>query len=69
MRAIFKQKKHLIALLMLATAAGVPRAGVAVTTKPRSRPAPLPPRLTDEEAAAHAAFVATMGGAAIWLKG
>ena len=55
--------------LMLATAAGIPKAGVAVITKPRSRPAPLPPRLTDEEAAAHAAFVATMGGAAIWLKG
>ncbi len=36
--------------------------------RPRSRPEPLPPRLTDEEAAAHAAFVAKLGEAAIWLK-
>jgi DNA polymerase-3 subunit epsilon len=34
----------------------------------RPRPAPLPPRLTDEESAAHAAFVAKMGDAAIWAK-
>ena len=36
---------------------------------PSTRPAPLPPRLTDEEASAHAAFVATLGEGAIWLKG
>lgn len=34
----------------------------------RPRPAPLSPRLTDEESAAHAAFVAKMGDAAIWAK-
>ena len=30
------------------------------------RPQPLPPRVTDEERAAHQAFVATLGDAAIW---
>ncbi len=39
------------------------------TTKPKGRPTPLPPRLTEDEAAAHAAFVARMGVAAIWAKG
>ena len=32
------------------------------------RPQPLPPRVTDEERAAHRAFVATLGEAAIWRK-
>jgi DNA polymerase III subunit epsilon len=32
------------------------------------RPQPLAPRLTDAEAAAHAAFVATLGDAPVWLK-
>ena len=36
--------------------------------RPMPRPIPLPPRLTDTETAAHAAFVAQMGDAAIWLK-
>lgn len=36
--------------------------------RPRPRPTPLPPRLTDDESAAHAAFVAKMGDAAIWSK-
>ena len=36
--------------------------------RPRPRPAPLPPRLTEEEAAAHAALVAKMGDGAIWKK-
>lgn len=39
------------------------------TTKPKGRPTPLPPRLTEDEAAAHAAFVERMGVAAIWAKG
>ena len=34
------------------------------TPPPRSRP--LPPRLTEEEAAAHAAFVEELGDAALW---
>jgi DNA polymerase III subunit epsilon len=36
--------------------------------RPRPRPTPLAPRLTEAEAAAHAAFVAGMGDSAIWLK-
>jgi len=32
----------------------------------RERPAPLAPRITDEDRAAHRAFVATLGGSAIW---
>lgn len=34
----------------------------------RQRPAPLPPRLTAEERASHAAFIAQMGESAVWLK-
>lgn len=36
--------------------------------RPRPRPTPLPSRLTEAEAAAHAAFVGKLGDAAIWLK-
>jgi DNA polymerase-3 subunit epsilon len=36
--------------------------------RPRPRPVPLPPRLTEAEVAAHAAFVAKLGDAAIWKK-
>lgn len=36
--------------------------------RPRPRPVPLPPRISDAEAAAHAAFVEKLGAAAIWLK-
>lgn len=32
------------------------------------RPVPLPPRITDEERAAHAALVASLGEDAVWLK-
>ncbi|MXQ08242.1 DNA polymerase III subunit epsilon [Alphaproteobacteria bacterium GH1-50] len=32
------------------------------------RPEPLPPRLTEEERAAHDAFIAKMGDAALWKK-
>jgi DNA polymerase-3 subunit epsilon len=32
----------------------------------RERPTPLPPRLTDEERAAHRRFIATLGEHAIW---
>lgn len=34
--------------------------------RPHPRPAPLPPRITDAEAAAHAAFVERLGDAAVW---
>lgn len=37
--------------------------------RPRPRPGPLPPRLTPDEAAAHAAFVENMGDAALWPSG
>lgn len=36
--------------------------------RPRPRPVALPSRLTETEAADHAAFVAKMGDAALWLK-
>lgn len=36
--------------------------------RPRPRPAPLPARISVEEEAAHAAFVAKLGDAAIWKK-
>ncbi|RWR32913.1 DNA polymerase III subunit epsilon [Sinirhodobacter populi] len=36
--------------------------------RPRPRPVPLPPRLTEEEAQAHEAFVAKLGENAIWLR-
>jgi DNA polymerase-3 subunit epsilon len=32
----------------------------------RIRPAPLPPRITDEERTAHLAFIATLGDSAVW---
>lgn len=36
--------------------------------RPRPRPTPLPPRVTEDEAARHAAFVADLGQAAIWNR-
>ncbi|WP_093991473.1 DNA polymerase III subunit epsilon [Flavimaricola marinus] len=36
--------------------------------RPRPRPQPLPSRLTEEEAAAHAEFVAKLGDDAVWTK-
>ncbi|WP_102223920.1 DNA polymerase III subunit epsilon [Acidimangrovimonas sediminis] len=36
--------------------------------RPKLRPTPLPSRITDEEAAAHAAFVDKLGDGAIWKK-
>ena len=38
------------------------------TWRPGARPAPLASRLTDEEAAAHSAFVAKLGDDAVWSK-
>lgn len=40
----------------------------ATAARPRARPSPLPSRLTEAESAAHTAFVARMGDAAIWAK-
>ncbi len=42
--------------------------GVVDDWRPRPRPEPLPSRLTEDEAAAHAAFVAKLGDGAIWAK-
>ena len=36
--------------------------------RPRLRPRSLPPRITEEEAAAHAAFVAGLGDGALWSR-
>lgn len=41
--------------------------GPARRVAARRRPEPLPPRITEAEIAAHAAFVAGLGEAAIWL--
>lgn len=43
-------------------------AGALETSAARRRPQPLPPRLTDAERAAHAAFVATFGDKALWAE-
>lgn len=42
--------------------------GAATRRRIDRRPSPLPPRITDEERAAHEAFVAALGPSAIWLK-
>lgn len=42
--------------------------GTSEAVRPKQRPHPLPPRLTDEEKAAHAAFVDGMGENALWSK-
>ncbi|MDX8349192.1 DNA polymerase III subunit epsilon [Cognatiyoonia sp. IB215446] len=53
----------------LSSAAQVTSDGVAEDAwRPTKRPTPLPSRLTDEEAAAHAAFVAELGDDAVWKK-
>jgi DNA polymerase-3 subunit epsilon len=44
------------------------RAGEAGPWRPRPRPVPLPSRLTEAEEAAHAAFVASLGDGALWLR-
>lgn len=36
--------------------------------RPQPRPAPLPPRITEAEAAAHEAFVAKLGDTALWRR-
>jgi DNA polymerase III subunit epsilon len=46
------------------TAAPVRIAGEPIVL--RARPVPLPPRLTEEERAAHRRFIATLGESAIW---
>ena len=36
--------------------------------RPQPRPTPLPPRITEKEAAAHAEFIDKMGDGALWNK-
>lgn len=55
--------------LVLSSAAPAPAknaSGELTTWRPRPRPEPLPPRITEEELAAHAAMVGKLGDAAIW---
>ena len=52
----------------LSTMPGEASNGGAQPWAPRPRPTPLPSRLTAEEAAAHADFVAQLGDDALWLK-
>jgi DNA polymerase-3 subunit epsilon len=57
--------------LVLAGAAAAPRAGEggpASDWRPRPRATALPPRITEEEAAAHEAFVAKLGAAPVWKQ-
>lgn len=55
---------------VLATAAAQTAAHQRATQAGRAkvRPSPLAPRLTEEEQAAHQAFLAKMGDASVWLK-
>lgn len=41
---------------------------VDASWRPRPRPQPLPPRITEDEAAAHAGFVAALGDGALWSR-
>ncbi len=54
--------------LGLVTAGSVSAAARAAARIVRPRPEPLAPRLTAADLEAHAAFVATLGEAAIWLR-
>ena len=42
--------------------------GAGEQWRPHARPAPLPPRITEAEAEAHASFVAKLGDSAIWKR-
>ncbi len=53
--------------LVLDAAAAAAASTTIVVRERRLRPAPLPPRLSEEERAAHATFVATLGAEALWV--
>ncbi|AMY71743.1 DNA polymerase III subunit epsilon [Frigidibacter mobilis] len=55
-------------LVLSSAPAPKPGAQPVEAWRPRARPVPLPPRLTEAEAEAHAAFVAGLGDAAIWRR-
>lgn len=53
--------------LVLSASSGSGASGQAVEAwRPMPRPEPLPPRITEEERAAHQAFVDKLGDAALW---
>lgn len=54
--------------LVLGAATGQTQGETTTGWTPRPRPNPLPARLSDQEKAAHAAFVGKMGGDAIWNR-
>lgn len=54
--------------LVLNVMSGGAGGGAEEDWRPRPRPDPLPGRLTNEEAAAHAEFVDKMGDGALWKK-
>jgi DNA polymerase III subunit epsilon len=56
--------------LVLGGAAKTPRPNgtTEIAWRPGPRPAPLPPRVTEEERLAHEQMVAKLGDAAIWLQ-
>jgi DNA polymerase-3 subunit epsilon len=61
-------KQAALGLEIVATATRQESAGRETIVAVASRPAPLPPRLTQEELAAHALLVADLGDGAIWSK-
>jgi len=55
--------------LVLAARAETTASGqLAEAWRPKPRPKPLPSRITNEEAAAHASFIEEMGDGAVWTK-
>lgn len=60
--------KQAALVLESATQVQPQKAGVDVVIVRQSRPAPLAPRISEQERAAHAALVASLGEKAIWLK-
>ncbi|MEN6541415.1 DNA polymerase III subunit epsilon [Parvibaculum sp.] len=54
--------------LVLDAAAAAAAATTVAARETRKRPAPLPPRLSEEERAAHEAFVSTLGPEPLWVK-
>ena len=59
-------KQVSLALIAESTVSGADAIATRLTAT--RRPAPLPARLTPEEAAAHAQFIASMGDAALWQR-
>ncbi len=56
-----------VALTLVADNVAAPgRAGETARAVARPRPTPLPPRISAEEAAAHAALLASLGSGALW---